>query len=235
MAPHLRVKGKSMPYMSNLATSLTLSSPTFLSAHCTPAMLPLCYSSNITSMLLPQGLCSCCSLCLDSFGSLHFSLRSLRNGKPSEGLFLTTLNKPAKFPHLPCLLYPLIYFTFLPLHCHTYDVLLILAPPPPAPPPRFKKLTKSLLKTSFLFLISDFSLLIFNSRIVCLSPPPSLCSPNSFLLPSPASSGKGTPKESPGFPPHKWLKWPSTDFAGELCHSCIYVFIYLFYFLQRRS
>lgn len=124
-----------MPYMTDLATSLTLFSPTLLSAHHTPTMLPLCYSSNIASMLLPQGLCSW-SLCLDFFGSSHFSFRSLRNGNPSEGSFLTTLNKPAKFPHVPHLLYPLICFTFLPdtFHCHTYDISFVN----PTPTPRFK-------------------------------------------------------------------------------------------------
>lgn len=98
----LRVKGKFLeqlqcPTWPDMATSLALSSQTTPFAVCTPAALPVCCFSN-TRMLLPQGLCTCCSLCLNSFGGFHLPFRSLTDVNPSEGSSLTTLNKPTKIP-----------------------------------------------------------------------------------------------------------------------------------------
>lgn len=85
-----------------------------------PAHWLVCCFSN-TRMLLPQGLWTCCSLCLHSFGSSPLPFRSLTEVSPSEGSFLTT-----KDPHLPQFQYLFICFTFCQdtFDHHTYIILV---------------------------------------------------------------------------------------------------------------
>lgn len=98
-----------------------LSSPLWLehllfSAHFHPATLPSCCFLNLPRKVTPQGLCMCCSLCLECF-SLDVSLiqSSLMWNSYSERMVLTIR---IKYHPLLALSSALLYFI------HPFDVLI---------------------------------------------------------------------------------------------------------------
>ena len=152
-------------------------------------------------MLLPQGLCTCCSLCLDSFGSSHLSFRSLTNVNPLEGSSLTTLNKPAKSPiaHTPytllsALLFSRRVFTTTPMISFSFI------------PGNSLKSHKVPHENNFSASVSNLSFHRYSTVPLSAFPGPQSCvpqTPPSSCLHLSAQENE-LPEELPAFQPHKW-------------------------------